>query len=64
MKTGDKVTVIPSSELLKLGLSGLEGRQGEVVEMGNFKRGAWVAFDPPFNGETEWYIPNSSLSAL
>jgi hypothetical protein len=65
MKQGDKVTIIPSSEICEMRMCGLCSREGTVTGIVYCKegiKGCWVRLDGElFKGEQEWYIPFSSI---
>lgn len=64
MKLGDRVTILPSQDLILLRLRTLAGLTAKVVEInGTFDHihGCWVELPREFLGEKEWYIPYNSL---
>lgn len=66
MKTGDKVQIRPSFELIDLKIMPLSMRTGEITEIETGEsgdaRGAWVKLDgEPYLEESEWFIPITSL---
>lgn len=64
MKTGDKITIIPSIALEELRLKDLAGQHATLVEEDLLPKhiGWWVSLDEgEYLGEREWFIPLSSI---
>lgn len=60
MQSGDKIIILPSIALTELKLQSLEGVQATIVAI-NGQQGCWVRLSFEYLGETEWYIPYSSI---
>jgi len=64
MKSGDKITILPSSALLEMKLEKLVGLTATIIEInGSFNdiKGCWVELQRKYLGEREWYIPYNSI---
>lgn len=64
MKPGNSILIIPSIALSEMRLDDLVGVQATIVEMrtkGDNIIGCWVAIRHKYLGETEWFIPYSSI---
>lgn len=66
MEKGSRITIIPSIALTNMKLGDLANQEAVITELnvtedGTWK-GAWITLDGgKFNGESEWYIPASSI---
>ncbi len=64
MKSGDKITILPSYALSEMKLEKLVGLTAIIVNVnGNFDniKGCWVELQREYLGEREWYIPYNSI---
>lgn len=64
MQFGDIILIIPSCALQEMRLQELAGTQAKIVEVIIYAgkvRGCWVRLPHEYLGDTEWYIPYSSI---
>lgn len=66
MKVGDTIDIIYSTELSRMRLGDLVGREGTVVEIqrthDGMVYGCWVSLiGEPYQDEEEWFIPQSAI---